>query len=59
MHLKNWFIITLISLVTITTFYADELAPIEVSKQNRVNETDVLAEFDGGVITRADLEKRI
>ena len=59
MHLKNWFIITLISLVTITTFYADDLAPIEVSKQNRVNETDVLAEFDGGVITRADLEKRI
>jgi len=59
MHLKNWFIITLISLIAITTLCADDLAPVEVSKQNRINETDVLAEFDGGVITRADLEKRI
>ncbi|HNU97888.1 MAG TPA: peptidyl-prolyl cis-trans isomerase, partial [Candidatus Syntrophosphaera thermopropionivorans] len=59
MHLKKWFIVTLVSLIAITTLCADNLAPVEVSKQNRINETDILAEFDGGVITRADLEKRI
>jgi len=59
MHFKKWFIVTLVSLIAITTLCADNLAPVEVSKQNRINETDILAEFDGGVITRADLEKRI
>lgn len=57
MHFKKWFIVTLVSLIAITTLCADNLAPVEVSKQNRINETDILAEFDGGVITRADLEK--
>ena len=34
MHFKKWFIVTLVSLIAITTLCADNLAPVEVSKQN-------------------------
>jgi hypothetical protein len=59
MHLKKWFTVITIALLALTTNFADNLTTTEVSNNNRINESDILAEFDGGVITRADLEKRI
>jgi hypothetical protein len=38
---------------------AEEIAPIPVTNQNRLNPDDVLAEYDGGVITRRDLDAKI
>ncbi|MDZ4183306.1 MAG: peptidyl-prolyl cis-trans isomerase [Candidatus Cloacimonadaceae bacterium] len=36
-----------------------EPTPIQVSNQNKLNATDILAEFDGGAILRSDLDKKI
>ncbi|MBW6514297.1 MAG: peptidyl-prolyl cis-trans isomerase [Candidatus Syntrophosphaera sp.] len=33
--------------------------PVTVTNQNKINESDILAEFDGGIITRQDLDARI
>ena len=38
---------------------AVEPTAVNVSNQNKLNDSDVLAEFDGGVITRKDLDNKI
>ncbi len=38
---------------------ASDQVPIPVSNQNRINDNDILAEFDGGMITRKDLDQKI
>ena len=41
------------------TFLGADNTPKPVSNDKRINETDILAEFDGGVITRKDVEAKI
>ncbi len=59
MHLSRWLTFALIVAVGIATCFADETAPTELKNQNRLNEADVLAEWDSGVITRKDLDAKI
>ncbi len=59
MHFSRWLTLTLIVAVGIATCFADETSPTMVKNQNQINDTDVLAEFDGGTITRKDLDNKI
>ncbi len=51
--------ILLVLLSAITLLIAADEVPIPVSSQNRLNDQDILAEFDGGTITRKDVDSRI
>lgn len=59
MHFSRWLTLALILAVGIATCFAEETAPTELTNQNRLSESDVLAEWDGGVITRKDLDAKI
>ncbi|HPK82873.1 MAG TPA: peptidyl-prolyl cis-trans isomerase [Candidatus Syntrophosphaera sp.] len=59
MNISRWLSIAIIVAVGMATCFADETAPTELKNQNRLNDTDVLAEWNGGVITRKDLDTKI
>lgn len=59
MHLTRWLLtIALLALGTALCFAADP-EPAAVANQNLINDSDVLAEYDGGVITRQELDAKI
>lgn len=52
----------LVALLILVSFVGNLLAvepAVEVSTSTRINETDILAEYDGGVITRSDIMQKI
>lgn len=59
MHISRWLTLGLIVAMGITACFADETAPVGVRSQNLINDTDILVEFNGGVITRKDLDTKI
>ncbi len=59
MHITRWQILALLMVVGLAACFAADPVAVTVSNQNKVNESDILAEFNGGVITRADLDAKI
>ncbi|MDY0152742.1 MAG: peptidyl-prolyl cis-trans isomerase [Candidatus Cloacimonas sp.] len=53
------FSLGLIFLFVCLSLSAADTAPIAVSSDNLINDTDILAEFDGGQITRKDIQTKI
>lgn len=51
--------ILLIMVLAIAAAFAEDIVPVSVTSNNLMNEDVVLVEFDGGVITRKDLDERI
>lgn len=58
MHPTPWQL-TLLLLVAAVFCFAEATQPVTVSNQNQIKESDILAEYDGGVITRQDLDNKI
>ncbi|MDP3113532.1 MAG: peptidyl-prolyl cis-trans isomerase [Candidatus Cloacimonadaceae bacterium] len=53
-------LITALALIAAPMLVAEiVLVPTAVTNQNRLNDTDVLAEYNGGAILRSDLDKKI
>lgn len=48
-----------ILLFIVTMAFAEDAAPIAVSNSNLLEESDILAEYDGGKILRSDLQNKI
>ncbi len=59
MHFSRWLTLALILAVGMAACFADDTKPTAVTNQNRLSDSDVLAEYDGGVITRKDLDAKI
>ncbi len=59
MHFSRWLTLALVLAVGMAACFADDVKPIVVTNQNRLSDTDILAEYDGGVITRKDLDAKI
>lgn len=59
MTLTRGYIISLLLLLVALACLAEDAAPVPVASQNRLDQKDVLAEYDGGVITRKDLDNKI
>ena len=48
-----------IVLMLVSIFLTAENVPVTLSKNNSNNDSDILAEYNGGVITRKDIELKI
>ena len=59
MSIYKRFTLGLILLLAILVLAAADQVPVKVTSDNRINDTDVLAEFDGGKIMRKDIETKI
>jgi len=53
------FSLGLILMLACLVLSAADNAPIKVTNDNRLEESDILAEFDGGTITRKDIELKV
>ena len=51
--------ILLTALLSLTLCFAAETQPTKVTTANLINSDDVLAEYDGGMITREELDTKI
>ncbi|MCB5247853.1 MAG: peptidyl-prolyl cis-trans isomerase [Candidatus Cloacimonetes bacterium] len=58
MHFSRWLALALFLTLGLVASFADDITT-EVKNQNLINDSDVLAEWDGGVITREDLNNKI
>jgi len=59
MHRTRWQLTVALLALGITLCFAADPEPVTVANQNLINDTDVLAEYDGGVITRQELDAKI
>lgn len=56
----RWVIVMLLLAVGAANLFAQSGTPVIIAqKPNLINQEDILAEFDGGTITRKDLDDRI
>jgi peptidyl-prolyl cis-trans isomerase C len=59
MSFLRWLILASFLIAGIIPVLADDSAPVPVANQKQINPSDILAQYDGGVITRQDLENKI
>ncbi len=55
----RWQLPLVLLILALAALSAEPVTPVTVTNQNQVQDSDILAEFSGGVITRADLEAKI
>lgn len=59
MFSRQYTLLILLLVALTTCLAADNSVPIAVTSGNLINDSDILAEFNGGVITRKDLDQKI
>ncbi len=59
MLIRPRFILGLTFVLACLLLMAADIDPIKVTDDNKLNDSDILAEFDGGTITRKDIDTKI